>query len=372
MSGGTGALAGLRVLEVGGIGPTPHAGMVLADLGADVVRLERPGGSAGAGLGVGDAQLRHRRWVPADLKRPDDLAVVLRLVEAADVVLEGFRPGVAERLGIGPQVCLQRNPRLVYGRVTGWGQHGPLASRAGHDMNYLSLTGALAAVARRGERPVPPVNFVGDYGGGSMLLLVGVLAALLERDRSGHGQVVDAAMVDGVSLLGQLVWSMRAMGAWRDDAGTNLLDGGAPFYDTYTCSDGRHVAVAALEPQFFAGLLAGLGLDPDTLPPQLDPAGWPRLRAALEAAFASRTREEWTQVFTDVDACVTPVLTWGEAAVDPHLRARGTLVDVGGHPQAAPAPRFSRTPARAPEPPRPGDDTDAVLQDWGLTDEETA
>jgi alpha-methylacyl-CoA racemase len=371
MGSATGPLSGLRVLEVGGIGPIPHAGMVLADLGADVVRLERPGGAGGAGLGVGDIALRHRRWLPADLKHDRDRDRVLALVDVADVLLEGFRPGVAERLGIGPDRCRTRNPRLVYARMTGWGQHGPRATSVGHDLNYLSITGALAAIGPRGERPVPPLNLVGDYGGGSMLVLVGVLAALWERERSGEGQVVDAAMVDGVSLISQLMWSMRALGAWQDERGTNLLDGGAPFYDTYTCADGGHVAVAALEPPFYAALLAGLALDPTTLPAQLDPAGWPELRRRFTEAFATRSRDAWVQAFSGTDACVTPVLTWGEARDDEHLRARGTLVDVDGTTQPAPAPRFSRSTARPPQAPRPGDDTQAVLRDWGLTDEET-
>ena len=362
-----GPLDGLRVVELGGIGPAPHAAMVLADLGADVVRVERPGSS---GLGVGDAALRHRRWVPADLKVDADKQTVLRLVAAADVLIEGFRPGVAERLGLGPAECLALNPRLVYGRVTGWGQHGPRAHQAGHDINYVALTGALAAIARPGQRPVPPVNFVGDYGGGSMLLLVGVLAALWERQSSGQGQVVDAAMVDGVSLLAQLVWSMRGVGAWTDRAGVNLLDGGAPFYDTYRCADGRDVAVGALEPQFYSALLAGLGIEEDGLPAQLDPAGWPLLRRRLTEAFASRSRDEWMAVFGGVDACVSPVLDWGEAPLDEHLTARGTLPVVDGVVHAAPAPRFSRSALRPPAPPRPADDTAAVLADWSVPRQE--
>jgi alpha-methylacyl-CoA racemase len=252
--------------------------------------------------------------------------------------------------------------------VTGWGQDGPRSQEAGHDLTYLALTGALAAIARPGERPVPPLNLVGDYGGGSMLLLVGVLAALWERERSGHGQVVDAAMVDGVSLLAQLVWSMRGLGAWRDHAGVNLLDGGAPFYDTYRCADGRFVAVGALEPQFYAALLDVLGIDPDGLPPQHDARGWPQIREALTVAFASRTREEWARAFAGVDACVTPVLSWGEAAADPHLASRGTLVEVDGVVQAGPAPRFSRSGARPPAPVQVRDDTAAVLADWTRPD----
>ncbi len=359
-----GPLAGVRVLEIAGIGPGPHAAMVLADLGADVVRVERPGPPAG--VGPGDVTLRGRRWVRADLKRAADLDLVLRLVASADVLIEGFRPGVAERLGIGPDECLGRNPRLVYGRMTGWGQAGPRAAQAGHDLNYLSLTGALGAMGRPGSAPSPPLNLVADYGGGSMLLLVGVLAALTERERSGRGQIVDAAMVDGVSLLSQLMWSMRGVSAWSDERGANLLDGGAPFYDCYTCADGRFVSVAALEPQFYAQLLTGLGLDPGSLPPQYDTSGWPELRRRFSETFGSRSRDDWSAVFDGTDACVTPVLTWEEAAANDHLVARGTLVDVGGTVQAAPAPRFSRSVVDAPRAPRVTDDTDAVLGDWGV------
>jgi alpha-methylacyl-CoA racemase len=357
-----GPLAGTRVLELASIGPGPHAAMVLADLGADVVRVERPGPPAG--LGPGDVTLRGRRWVRADLKKSDDLALVLRLVEAADVLVEGFRPGVAERLGVGPDECLARNPRLVYGRMTGWGQQGPRAAQAGHDLNYLSLTGALAAMGRPGSPPSPPLNLVADYGGGSMLLLVGVLAALVERERSGRGQVVDAAMVDGVSLLAQLVWSMRGVSAWSDQRGANLLDGGAPFYDCYACADGRFVAVAALEPPFYAQLLAGLGLDAASLPAQYDTSGWPELRRRFAEVIARRSREEWAAVFDGTDACVTPVLTWDEAAATPHLQSRGTIVERDGAVQAAPAPRFSRSVGEWPAPPKAGDDTGAVVADW--------
>jgi alpha-methylacyl-CoA racemase len=336
--------------------------MVLADLGADVVRVERPGPPAG--LGAADATLRGRRWVRADLKDAEDLARVLSLVDAADVLVEGFRPGVAERLGVGPDECLARNPQLVYGRMTGWGQDGPMAARAGHDLNYLSLTGALSAMGRPGSPPSPPLNLVADYGGGSMLLVVGVMAALLERERSGAGQVVDAAMVDGVSLLSQLVWAMRGAGAWPGERGANLLDGGAPFYDCYSCADGRFVAVGPLEPQFYAQMLAGLGLDGAGLPAQYDQAGWPMLRQAFTEAFAARTRDEWAAVFAETDACVTPVLTWEEAASAGHLAERSSLVDVGGVVQAAPAPRFSRSILGQPSAPSAGDDTDAVLADW--------
>ena len=360
-----GPLHGLRVVELAGIGPGPHAAMILADLGADVVRVERPSGGLDLTGGKPDHLLRGRRSVAADLKTPEGHELVLRLVERADVLVEGYRPGVAERLGIGPADCHARNPRLVYGRMTGWGQDGPMANRAGHDINYISITGILHAIGRADERPVPPLNLVGDFGGGSMLLLTGILSALWERERSGAGQVVDAAMVDGASLLAQLVWALRGRGLWSDDRGANLLDGGAPFYDIYLCADGRHVAVGALEPQFYRQLLAGLELDPADLPEQSDKAGWPVLRAKISAAFLTRGRDEWAKVFADTDACVTPVLTFGEAIDHPHLAARGDFLDIDGVPQPAPAPRFSRTAPDTPTaPPTPGADTDDVLADW--------
>jgi alpha-methylacyl-CoA racemase len=333
----------LRVLELAGIGPGPHAAMILADLGADVIRVERPGPAEPAVRD--DLLLRNRRAVVADLKDAGDLGVVLSLADRADVLIEGMRPGVAERLGIGPATCHARNLALVYARVTGWGQDGPLAARAGHDINYIGVTGVLAAIGRAGDRPVPPLNLVGDFGGGSMLAVVGILAALWERHRSGLGQVVDAAMVDGVVQLAQMVWSMRAAGTWRPERGGNLLDGGAPFYDTYTCADGRHVAVGALEPAFYRALLSGLGLDPAQLPDRDDRANWPRLRTLLGEAFLTRTRDEWAARFADVDACVTPVLDLDEAARHPQVGGRGSLTFSDGAQQAAPAPRFSRTPA---------------------------
>ena len=362
-----GPLTGLRVVELAGLGPCPHAAMVLADLGADVVRIDRATGRFDLAAPERDVLLRGRRSVFADLKSEQGKALVLDLVERADVLLEGFRPGVTERLGLGPTECLARNPRLVYGRITGWGQDGPMAPRVGHDLNYLGLTGALAAIGRADGTPVPPLNLVADFGGGSMLLLVGVLAALFERERSGAGQVVDAAMVDGVALLSQMLWSFRGMGFWNDGRQSNLLDGAAPFYDTYACADGRHVAVGALEPQFYARLLDGLGLDAVTLPPQMDSAGWTALRSAIGAAISTRTRDEWTAVFDGVDACVTPVVELAETLTEPHLAARGTYVVVDGVQQAAPAPRFSRTPADPPAAPGvPGADLDAVRRAWDV------
>ncbi|MGQ0718138.1 MAG: CaiB/BaiF CoA transferase family protein [Pseudonocardiales bacterium] len=362
-----GPLAGLRVIELAGIGPGPHAAMLLADLGADVVRVERPPGGLQLAPRESDQMLRGRRSVALDLKDPTDRETLLRLVERADVLVEGLRAGVTERLGVGPADCHARNPRLVYARMTGWGQHGPLANRAGHDINYLALTGVLHAVGNAGGKPVPPLNLVGDFGGGSMFLVVGVLAALWERERSGAGQIVDAAMLDGVSVLAQMVWSLRASGLWSDERGRNLLDSGAPFYDTYACSDGRYVAVGALEPQFYADLLEGLGLSGQDLPRQLDLTGWPVLRDRFTEVFASRSRDEWVAVFEGTDACVAPVLSFAEAPSHPHIAARGTIIELDGVLQAAPAPRFSRTaPDRPTPPPRPGADTAAVLADWAV------
>ncbi|OYO04894.1 carnitine dehydratase [Enemella evansiae] len=350
---GAGPLAGLRVLELPAIGPVPHAAMVLADLGAEVLRVDRRAAAArltDTPPTGPEPILRGRTTVLADLKDPAELASVRRLAAAADVLIEGFRPGVAERLGLGPEECLAANPRLVYGRMTGWGQDGELAQAAGHDLNYLSLTGLLDNIGRPGERSVPPLNLVGDFGGGSMLLLVGVLAALWERERSGQGQVIDAAMVDGASMLGALAWSMRAGGAWAPGRGRNLVDGSHPFYDTYLCADGKQVAVACLEPQFFAAMVERLGVEPAEVPGQWDRDRWPELRALLTRVFASRTRDEWDAIYRGSDACVTPVLDFDEAVTDPHLRSRGTLVSPEGVDQPAPAPRFTRTPAELPPP----------------------
>ncbi|HET9256338.1 MAG TPA: CaiB/BaiF CoA-transferase family protein [Pseudonocardiaceae bacterium] len=363
-----GPLAGLRVVELAGIGPAPHAAMLLADLDADVIRVERPA-DRGPQLAPPspDQLLRGRRSIALDLKDRAGRETLLRLAERADVLIEGWRPGVAERLGIGPAECQARNRRLVYARMTGWGQDGPLARRAGHDINYLAVSGVLHAIGPRGGKPVPPLNLAGDFGGGSMFLVMGVLAALWERERSGAGQVVDAAVVDGVSALAQLFWSLRACGWWSETRGTNLLDSGAPYYDTYACADGRYVAVGALEPRFYAQLLAGLGLSEADLPEQSDPAGWPVLREHLAAAFATRTRDEWVTVFEGADACVSPVLSFSEVATHPHISARGTIITVGGVPQAAPAPRFSRTTPEPPTPPEPpGTDAAEVLASWDV------
>jgi alpha-methylacyl-CoA racemase len=357
-----GPLTGLRVVELAGIGPGPHAAMILGDLGADVVRIERPSTTSGA---VGNAMLRSRRFVTVDLKSKRGRDVVLQLVAKADVLIEGFRPGVTERLGLGPDDCARVNDRLIYARMTGWGQTGPRSQQAGHDINYISLNGVLHSIGRSGERPVPPLNLIGDFGGGSMFLLVGILAALWERQTSGKGQVVDAAMIDGSSMLVQSTWAMRAMGMWSDERGTNMLDGGAPYYDTYECSDGRYVAVGAIEPQFYAAMLAGLGLNATDLPEQNDRTRWPELRARLTEAFASRNRDHWAKVFADSDACVTPVLAFGEVGSEPHVTERNTFYQTNGGLQPLPAPRFSRTAPAEPRPPgQPGADTEAILTDW--------
>jgi alpha-methylacyl-CoA racemase len=354
-----GPLTGLRVIELAGIGPGPHAAMILGDLGADVVRVDRPGAS-----GI-DPMLRNRRFVIADLKSDEGRELILKLVAKADVLIEGYRPGVTERLGLGPQDCAKVNDRLIYGRMTGWGQTGPRSQQAGHDINYISLNGVLHAIGRAGERPVPPLNLVGDFGGGSMFLLLGILSALWERQTSGKGQVVDAAMIDGSSVLVQMMWGMRAMGMWTDERGTNMLDTGAPYYDTYECADGRYVSVGAIESQFYAAMLAGLGLDAADLPEQNDRSRWPELRAKFTEVFASRDRDHWAKVFADSDACVTPVLAFGEVETEPHVTERNTFYRTGGGLQPLPAPRFSRTVPDQPRPPgQPGADTEAILNDW--------
>jgi alpha-methylacyl-CoA racemase len=366
-----GVLDTIRVVELGGIGPGPHAAMLLADLGADVVRVERPSGTTEMLPPEQDFVLRNRRSVAANLKDPADRDLVLRLVDQADVLIEGYRPGVAERLGVGPVTCLERNPRLIYGRMTGWGQAGPLAQAAGHDINYLAMTGALDLLGREGSPPFAPLNLVGDLGGGSLFLVMGVLAALFERERSGAGQVVDAAMVDGVSSLLAMYWTLAEHGRWSPVRGTNLTDGGGPFYDTYTCADGGHLAVGAVEPQFYDRFVRGLGLDPGELPAQLDTTAWPALRQRFADVIATKSRDEWTAVFSTIDACVTPVLTLDEAAEHDHIRSRGTIRRVHGQRQPMPAPRFSRS--QAPEvvpPPAVGADNDQVFADWGVLNEE--
>ncbi|MET1074676.1 MAG: CaiB/BaiF CoA-transferase family protein, partial [Umezawaea sp.] len=344
-----GPLAGLSVVELAGLAPAPFGAMVLADLGADVIRVDRSGGDPG---GVpGDPLGRGRRSVAIDIRKPEGADLVLRLVARADVLIEGFRPGVTERLGIGPAHALARNPRLIYGRMTGWGQDGPLADRAGHDINYISVAGALEPIGRAGATPTVPLNLLGDFGGGGLLLAMGVLAALYERERSGHGQVVDAAMVDGAALLTTFRHGMRAAGGEKGPRGTNLLDGGAPFYDVYRTSDDRFVSIGALEEKFYADLLGVLGLADEELPNRHDPANWPELRERIGAVVATRTRDEWADLADGTDACLAPVLEPSEAPGHPHNVARGGFVDVDGIALPAPAPRFDRTPAGLPDAP---------------------
>ena len=369
-----GPLGGVRVLELGGIGPVPFAGMVLADMGAEVVRVHRTEVVESGVDPVGSPVLdRGRRSLGLDLKHPAGMACALRLVSEADVVLEGFRPGVAERLGVGPTPCLERNPGLVYGRMTGWGQDGPLAEAPGHDINFISVAGVLGHIGRRGQAPTPPLNLVGDFGGGGMLLALGVVCALLEAQRSGAGQVVDAAMVDGAALLMAMIWGHRALGRWVPERGANIYDSGAPDYDVYETSDGAWLAVGAREPKFFAALLDRLGIDGDTLPAQDDRAGWPVVHDRIAEVIRTRTRDEWTAELEGAGVCVSPVLSMDEVLDHPHLRARGTFVERDGVVHPAPAPRFSRTPSQLGAPmPEPGRDTDAVLLEWGFGADEIA
>ncbi|MEO5733550.1 MAG: CaiB/BaiF CoA-transferase family protein [Rubrivivax sp.] len=363
-------MQGLRVLELAAIGPVPLCGMLLADQGADVVRIDRV---VDSGLGVPlaprfDIPARSRRSVALDLKHAAGRDAVLRLIDSADVLIEGFRPGVAEALGLGPEVCVARQPSLVYGRMTGWGQSGPLAPRAGHDLNYLALSGVLQAIGPAGGDPVPPLNLVGDYGGGALYLAFGVMAALFERQRSGRGQVVDAAMLDGIGSLTSLFHGLLAADQWQPARGTNLLDGGAPFYACYRTACGGHLSVAALEPKFFAALVQGLGLAPGWLQHQHDRSRWTALRDAIGAAISSRSRDDWAEHFERSDACVAPVLSFDEAARHPQAQSRAAYIEVAGVRQPAPAPRFDRTPAAHPRPaPEPGQDTVAVLLQAGLT-----
>lgn len=365
-----GPLSGLRVLEIAGIGPGPFCCMMLADLGAEVLRIDRPGAPTG---NPADVPRRGRRSLTLDLKSPAAIGAVLRLVERADVLVEGFRPGVMERLGLGPAECHARNPRLVYGRMTGWGQDGPLAQVAGHDITYIALTGALWSMGRAGERPVPPLNLVGDFGGGGMLLAYGIMAAMFETNRSGRGQVVDAAMTDGSATLMGAFYGLLAQGRWNNSRESNMLDGACPYYDTYECADGKYVAVGALEPQFFALLLNGLGLDPEGFADRTDQARWPAIRAEFAAIFLRQPRDHWATVFEGTDACVAPVLDLEEAPLHPHNVARGTFFSRGPGMQPAPSPRFSRTPAERPGPPlRRSADGDAALADWGFNPVEIA
>jgi alpha-methylacyl-CoA racemase len=369
-----GPLAGVRVLEIAGIGPGPFCAMVLADLGAEVIRVDRSGAVPVEmpDRPSWDILNRGRRSIGVDLKHPDGVATILRMVERADVLLEGFRPGVAERLGIGPDACLARNPRLVYGRMTGWGQDGPYASMAGHDINYIALAGVLGAIGRKGEAPVPPINLIGDFGGGGMLLALGVCAALFETRGSGQGQVIDAAMTDGAALLATMVHAFANVGAWGA-RGTNLLDTAAPFYDAYECADGEYVSVGSIEPQFYAELLRITGLAHEDLPPQNARDAWPAMKQRVAAVFRTKTRAEWCELMEGTDVCFAPVLSLHEAREHPHNVARSTFVEADGMVQPAPAPRFSRTVSRiAGPPPHPGQHTDTVLADWGFAADEVA
>jgi len=370
-----GPLAGLRVVEFEAIGPGPFAGMMLADMGADVLLLDRP---VDADLGIGqqrrfDVMRRGRRSLVVDLKTPAGIATALRVCDKADALIEGFRPGVMERLGLGPDVVLARNPRLVYGRMTGWGQRGPLAERAGHDIDYIAVAGVLNAIGRAGDAPLPPLNLVGDFGGGGLLLAFGIACGVIEARTSGRGQVVDAAMVDGAALLAAMFSGFMASGIWRDERGTNILDSGAPWYDTYETRDGRHVAVGAIEAKFYAELLARLGLDAALARTQHDRATWPALRATLAARFREKTRDEWSDVFAGADACVAPVLTFAESRAHPQVVARAGAIELGGFAQPAPAPRFARTPAAATRPPpERGSGGAEALAEWGFDAEEIA
>jgi alpha-methylacyl-CoA racemase len=363
-----GPLHGVKVVEIASIGPGPFAAMLLADLGADVIRIDRLGGLDALASGAWNVMHRGRRSAAVDLKHEAGRDVVLRLCERADALIEGFRPGVMERLGLGPDVALARNPRLVYGRMTGYGQDGPMASVAGHDINYISVAGVLGAIRRTGERPLFPLNLVADFGGGGMLLALGVVSAVLEARSSGRGQVVDAAMVDGSALLTTLLHALRGAGFWSDVPGTNWLDSGAHWYEVYETADGGYVAVGALEPQFYAELLRLLELDPADFP-QWEPARWPELKQRFAAVFATRTRADWATLLELADACATAVLGLHEAPQHPHNIARGTFVEHGGAVQPAPAPRFSRTPGAISRPAsEPGADTEAVLAEWGIDD----
>lgn len=354
-------LAGVKVLEISGIGPAPWCGMLLADMGASIIRIERPSPAAAAS----SAMLRGRTVLHLDLKRADDLEKVRRLVAQADVLTEGMRPGAMERLGLGPDTCLALNPRLVYARMTGWGQEGPLAARAGHDINYIALTGALHAIGRKGEPPAIPLNLIGDYGGGGAFLAIGILAALLHARSSGQGQVIDAAMIDGAANLMALQYERHAAGRWKDARGENTLDSGVPWYDVYRTKDGKYMAVGAIEPQFYAELLRGLEIDEDTLPERADPQGWPLLRARFAEAFATRTRDEWDGIFADRDACVTPVLSLAEAPRHPHNVARRTFVSRNGAPVPNAAPRFSSSATALAGEGGEADDP-GVFERWGV------
>lgn len=367
-----GPLQGLRVIEMVGLGPAPFAAMMLADMGADVIRIHQKGQRPDIPLmnTPYDVLARGRRSIALDLKAEGAVDIALDLIASADGLIEGFRPGVMERLGLGPDACLGRNPRLAYGRMTGWGHAGPLAPTAGHDLNYLALTGALNAMGAPGAAPPVPLNLIGDFGGGGMLLAFGMVSAILQARMSGQGQVVDAAMTDGISLLASMFWGFRAAGMWSDQRDANLLDGAAYFYTTYLCADGKSLAVAAVEPKFHAILIERLGLDPSEFTHMRNPAAWPALRARLADHFAREPRDHWADLFAGTDACVSPILTWSEAATNAQMQAREAFISVDAVLQPAPAPRFSRTPAAQPGPvARPGDHSLDILRDWNISEE---
>lgn len=374
-SGTGGPLSGMRVIELAGLGPAPFCAMVLADLGAEVIRVERTA-MPEPRPGAVDRRLvltRGRGAIGVDLKDPRGVELILRMAEHADVLLEGFRPGVVERMGLGPEVCRSRNPALVYGRITGYGQEGPLAQEAGHDINYISVAGALSPIGRRGEGPLPPLNLLGDFGGGGMLLAMGVLAALYERSRSGFGQVVDAAMVDGAALLTTQLHEIRGLSAWHDERGTNFMDTGSHYYNVYETADGQFVSVGAMEPHFYRSFMHGLGFADADMPQQDDRTQWEELTRRVADIIRTQSRDEWLTVFEGTDACVTPVLSLSEAPAHPHNRARGTFVEADGIVEPAPAPRFSRTPPPPPSPvPEPGDHCTEALVRWGVTESEIA
>jgi alpha-methylacyl-CoA racemase len=370
-----GPLTGVKIVEFGGIGPPPMCAMLLADMGADVLRIDR---TRPSGLGLPIPRRfaimdRSRRSVAIDLKKPEGIEAVFRLLDQANALIEGFRPGVMERLGLGPEVCLARNPRLVYGRVTGWGQTGPLAHAAGHDLNYISLTGAAHAIGRRGQPPTPPLNLVGDFGGGALYLALGIVAALYEAQHSEQGQVVDTAMVDGAASLMSSTYGLYAAGMINDRRGENLVDSGSHFYDVYETADGKFVSIAAIEAKFYAELLQRLGLENEALPEQMDRQRWPELKERLTKVFRTKTREEWCDILEGTDVCFAPVLSFDEATQHPHNKARETFIEVAGVVQPAPAPRFSRTPSQVQKPPAtPGEHTEEGLLDWGFSQEEIA
>lgn len=364
---GKGPLKGFKIIELAGIGPGPFCGMMLADMGAEIIRVDRSA-AVGSGARTADVLARGRKSIAVDLKNPQGVETVLKLVETADVLLEGFRPGVTERLGLGPDVCLERNPKLVYGRMTGWGQTGTMAHAAGHDINYISLSGVLHAIGEAGSRPTPPLNLVGDFGGGGMLLAFGIVAAVYERGVSGKGQVIDAAMTDGSALLANSIFGLMGQGVWNHNRGSNLLDGGAHFYGTYETKDARFVSIGSIEPQFYALLLEKTGLDQDPeLAKQMSRDDWPKLREKLAAVLATKTRDEWDEIMLGTDICYAPILNFDEAVAHPHNQARNTFVASADIVQAAPAPRFSRTEPELPEPPvAPGQHSEEVLASMGL------